>query len=166
LIVAVIAPGEGGAAGKEDVASPVLMELLCSTTTGCAGDGLFHSRDMFPFKNTLIVAVIAPSEGGAAGKEDIPSPVLMELLCGTTAGHGLFHSRDMFPFKNTLIVAVVAPGDGGAAGKEDVASPVLMELLCSTARHGLFLLQYVLQRVLHAILVEQANSFEPESQEP
>ncbi len=56
---------------------------------------------------------------------------------------------------------MVAPSDSGAAGKEDVASPVLMELLCGTARHGLFLLQYVLQRVLHLILVEQAISLEP-----
>jgi hypothetical protein len=61
-----------------------------------------HSRDMFPLKKTLIITVVAPSEGGATGKEDVASPVLMELLCGTTtggAGHGLFHSRDMFPLK-------------------------------------------------------------------
>jgi hypothetical protein len=76
----------------------------------------------------------------------------MELLC-STIGYGLFHSRDMFPFKNTLIVAVVAPGDGGAARKEDVASPVLMKLLRGTTGHGLFLLQYVFQGVLHLILV-------------
>ncbi len=104
--------------------------------------------------------MVAPGDSCAAGKEDVASSVLVELLCITNsggAGHGLFHSRDMFPLKNTLIIAVVAPSDGGAAGKEDVASPVLMELLCGTARHGLFLLQYVLQRVLHLILVEQAN---------
>ncbi len=54
---------------------------------------------------------------------------------------------------------MVAPGEGGAAGKEDVASPVLMELLgIGGAGHGLFLLQYVLQGVLHLILVEQANT--------
>jgi hypothetical protein len=58
-----------------------------------------------------------------------------------------------------LIITVVAPSDGGAAGKEDVASPILMELLCiGVAGHGLFLLQYVLQGVLHLILVELANS--------
>ncbi len=64
---------------------------------------------------------------------------------------------------------MVAPSDSGAAGKEDVASPVLMELLCiGGAGHGLFLLQYVLQGVLRLILVEQANSLEPEPepQEP
>ncbi len=93
-----VAPGDSGAAGKEYIAFPVLMELLCGTTTGGAGHGLFHSRDVFPFKNTLIVAVVAPSDGGAAGKEDVASPVLMELL-GSTTGHGLFHSRDMFPLK-------------------------------------------------------------------
>jgi hypothetical protein len=38
----------------------------------------------------LIIAVVAPGDGGAAGKEDVASPVLMELLGGTTAGHGLF----------------------------------------------------------------------------
>ncbi len=102
--------------------------------------------------------MVALGDSGAAGKEDVATPVLVELLGGTAtggAGHGLFHSCDMFPYKNTLIVAVVAPGEGGAAGKEDVASPVLMELLGSTTGHGLLLLQYVLQRVLHLILVEQ-----------
>jgi hypothetical protein len=67
----------------------------------CRTRPLSFSRHV-SLKNTLIIAVIAPGEGGAAGKKDVASPVLMELLCGTTAGgagHGLFHSRDMFPLK-------------------------------------------------------------------